>query len=151
MGVLCLTLVALRNDLNAYPIFSRLLLTVLAAMILLLPLTLLSFSLTSLVHAGSFNYGQACSVDHQRLQVGTYQFMTDCDSMTFCNSSSLCDWRGCRRDEFPLGYDETKRALPPRCDTGSFCPDEEDACQTVLAVGSPCQLNRDGELCMLGS
>ena len=140
-------MVALRNDFTSPS--SLAFLTLPAAMILL-PLTLLTFSLTSLVRAGSVNYGQACSVDHQRLQVGTYQFMTDCDSMTFCNSSGLCDWRGCRRDEFPLGYDETKRALPPRCDIGSFCPDEEDACQPVLAVDSPCQLNRDGEFYLMG-
>lgn len=111
----------------------------------LLPLTLLSLFLNSFVFAGSVNYEEACTVDHQRLQAGTYQFMTDCNSMTFCNSSSLCDWKRCRRDEFPLGYDNTTMTLPDRCPTGSFCPDEEDACQPVLAVGSPCQLNRDGE------
>ncbi|KAJ3523185.1 hypothetical protein NM688_g8768 [Phlebia brevispora] len=114
-------------------------------MILLLPFTLLSLSWTSFVYAGSVKYGEACSLEHQRLELGTYQFMTDCDSMTFCNSTGQCDWKGCRRDEFPLGYDNTTVPLPPKCDTGSFCPDEEDACQPVLAVGSPCQLNRDDE------
>lgn len=113
-------------------------------MILLLPLTLLLFSWNPFANAGSVKYGQACVVDHQRLQVGTYQFMTDCDSMTFCNSTNLCDWKKCRKDEFPFGYDNTSIALPPRCDPGNFCPDEEDACQPVLAVDSPCQFNRDG-------
>jgi len=35
--------------------------------------------------------------------------------------------------------------LPKRCDIGEFCPDEEDACQPLLEVGSLCQLNRDGQ------
>ena len=113
-------------------------------MILLPPLTLLLVSWYSTVDAGSVNYGQPCVVGHQRLQVGTYQFMSDCNAMTYCNSSSLCDWKGCRKDEFPFGYDNTSMPLPDRCGPGTFCPDEEDACQPVLAVGSPCQFNRDG-------
>ena len=115
-------------------------------MLQLLPLTLFLFSWNSLVDAGSVNYGGACNIGHQRLQVGTYEFMTDCNAMTYCNSSSLCDWKGCRRDEFPFGYDNTSMTLPPKCPTGQFCPDEESACQPVLAVGSQCQLNRDGDL-----
>ncbi|PSR73151.1 hypothetical protein PHLCEN_2v11007 [Hermanssonia centrifuga] len=113
-------------------------------MILLLPFTLLSLTWLSFVDAGSVTYNHTCVVDHQRLQVGTYQFTTDCDSMTFCNSTSFCDWRGCRRDEFPFGYDNTSIKVPPRCDTGYFCPDEESGCQTMLDVGSACQFNRDG-------
>ena len=114
-------------------------------MILLLPLTLLLITWNPLVDAGSGKYGSPCSVEHQRLQIGTYQFMSDCDAMTFCNSTGQCDWKGCRKDEFPFGYDNTSIPLPPRCEPGTFCPDEEDACQPVLAVGSPCQFNRDGK------
>ncbi|GJJ06569.1 hypothetical protein Clacol_000762 [Clathrus columnatus] len=53
-------------------------------------------------------------------------------------------WTGCRRDEFPLGYAQDA-VLPPKCPPGQFCPDEGDACQPLLPVGSPCQLNRDDE------
>lgn len=35
--------------------------------------------------------------------------------------------------------------IPHRCPSGEFCPDEEDECQTLLPIDSPCQLNRDGE------
>lgn len=31
------------------------------------------------------------------------------------------------------------------CPQGEFCPDEGDACQPVMPLGSPCQLNRDDQ------
>ncbi|OBZ67247.1 hypothetical protein A0H81_12973 [Grifola frondosa] len=111
---------------------------------LLLPLTLFFAIWGPVSHAGSVQYGQACNLAHQKLQEGTYQFQSDCDAMNFCNSSSLCDHKGCRKDDFPFGYD-VEATLPPKCPTGSFCPDEQDACQPVLAVGSACQFNRDDE------
>jgi hypothetical protein len=113
-------------------------------MIWLLPFTLLLSLWGPLVEAGNVTHGHACSIGNQKLEFGTYQFQTDCDATTFCNSSSLCDLKGCRKDEFPFGYNDTSN-LPPRCDNGFFCPDEEDQCLQVLAVGSPCQFNRDGE------
>lgn len=113
-----------------------------AGSILLLPLTFLFFSWGSLkVHAAQGN--QSCSSSTQRLQLGTYQFTSDCDAMWWCNSSSICDWKGCRKDEFPFGYWDNV-TMPDGCPRGFFCPDEEDSCQPLLAVGSPCQLNRDG-------
>jgi hypothetical protein len=110
-----------------------------------LPLTLFLFAWSSVVDAGAVHKNQPCNITNNRLQVGTYQFYTDCDSETFCNSSGLCDKRGCRRDDFPFGYSQDSKGIPPKCPKGQFCPDEEDACQPLLAVGSPCQLNRDGE------
>lgn len=118
-------------------------------MIWLFPLTLVLFSWGPQAEAGDVNYGHACNVGNQKLEYGTYQFQTDCDSTTFCNSSSLCDHKGCRKDEFPFGYTNLED-LPPRCDVGYFCPDEEDQCLPVLAVGSPCQFNRDGEHTLRG-
>ena len=109
----------------------------------LLPLTLLFSLWGPLAEAGSVDYGGSCQISNQKLEFGTYQFQSDCDSTTFCNSSSLCDHKGCRKDEYPFGY-ATGATLPPRCDTGYFCPDEGDQCLPVLAVGSPCQFDRDG-------
>lgn len=111
----------------------------------LLPLTLFFFSLGLEVSAGDGINGSACSVGDQRLQVGTYQFSSDCDSMWYCAGTGICEWKTCRRDEYPFGY-TTNVTLPPRCDAGFFCPDEEDSCQQVLPVGSACQFNRDGDL-----
>ncbi|KAI0790834.1 hypothetical protein C8Q75DRAFT_760909 [Abortiporus biennis] len=108
---------------------------------IVLPLTLLSFFAFG-TNAAVGN--ESCSLADQRLQIGTFQFNSDCDAMWFCNSSQICDWKGCRRDDFPFGYDPDQ-ALPEKCPDGQFCPDEEDACQSLLAVGSPCQLNRDDE------
>ncbi|KIY44376.1 hypothetical protein FISHEDRAFT_51660 [Fistulina hepatica ATCC 64428] len=88
--------------------------------------------------------GGNCSQGDSRLQAGTYAFWSDCDSVTYCSSSGACELKGCRKDDFPLGYAPSDK-LPPKCERGSFCPDEEDQCLPVLPVGSACQLNRDDE------
>lgn len=99
--------------------------------------------------AGDAQFGDRCNPDHQKLQEGTFQFQTDCDAMTFCFSgNSTCAHRGCRQDEFPFGYSKTAK-LPDRCPKGQFCPDEQDLCQPLLAAGSACQFNRDGESLLL--
>ncbi|TCD71624.1 hypothetical protein EIP91_007371 [Steccherinum ochraceum] len=109
-----------------------------------LPLTLLLLSFGSRDGAYAVQGNQTCSTADQRLQLGTYQFTSDCDAMWFCNSSSICDWKGCRRDQYPFGY-WPNVTVPLRCPKGQFCPDEEDACQDVIPVGGACQLNRDDE------
>ena len=111
---------------------------------LLLPSTLL-FSLAAVqVRAGDVPWLQPCDPAHQKLQEGTFQFQTDCDNMTFCAANSTCAYRGCRSDDFPFGYLENV-TIPDKCPRGTFCPDEQDQCQPLLAVGAACQFNRDGE------
>ncbi|KAH8078066.1 hypothetical protein BXZ70DRAFT_961963 [Cristinia sonorae] len=112
-----------------------------------IPLTLLLLSFGSLqqqhgVYAVQGN--ESCSQANQRLQLGTFQFTSDCDAMWYCNSTNICDWKGCRRDLYPFGY-WPNVSIPERCPIGQFCPDEEDACQEVLPVGSACQKNRDDQ------
>ncbi|KAF8493636.1 hypothetical protein JB92DRAFT_2749951 [Gautieria morchelliformis] len=111
-------------------------------------LTLLcSLSLLPLAHSAATNKNAngSCSVSHNQLQAGTYQLTTDCSDTMYCDpSSSVCKPKGCRRDEFPLGYSQGAQ-LPPRCKSDEFCPDEGDACQRLLPVDSTCQLNRDDE------
>ncbi|KAI0779978.1 hypothetical protein C8Q74DRAFT_1456343 [Fomes fomentarius] len=85
-----------------------------------------------------------CNPARQKLQEGTYQFQTDCDEMTYCHSNSTCAWRGCRQDDFPFGY-SFDVPIPDKCPRGMFCPDEQDECQPLLAVGAACQFNRDDE------
>lgn len=111
------------------------------------PVTLLLLFLPpSLVFAGDVHEGGACTVNNNKLQIGTYEFTSDCNSVTYCNpSTSKCEKKGCRHNEFPLGYPPGAR-LPPRCQEGQFCPDEGDSCQNKLPVGSDCQLNRDGAM-----
>lgn len=109
-----------------------------------LPLTLVLSSRYFLVQAGYQTKGQTCSSANNRLQIGTYQFYSDCDIQTYCSSAGVCELKGCRRDQFPFGYAQNA-TLPPKCPSDQFCPDEGDACQPLLAVGSPCQLNRDDQ------
>ena len=110
-----------------------------------IPTTLLFLFLSSsLVYAGDVGENGGCVVDNNRLQIGTYEFSSDCNSLTYCDSSSnTCKKKGCRRDEFPFGY-APGADLPPKCEDGKFCPDEQDACQDKVPVDSDCQLNRDG-------
>lgn len=117
------------------------------AKMLLLPFTLIfSLRYALLVQAGSQKHGQNCTLTHNRLQTGTFAFYSDCDSKTYCNSSQLCDLKQCRKDLYPFGYDKDDTHLPTLCGPGRFCPDEGGAsCMDQLPVGSPCQLNRDGE------
>jgi hypothetical protein len=93
-------------------------------------------------------WGGPCLQTHNRLAEGTYQLTSDCETTLFCAANSTCAYKGCRRDEYPFGYGQS-RDLPNFCPEGQFCPDEEDACQPLLAVGNQCQLNRDGELSLL--
>ena len=117
-----------------------------SAMLFSLSFTVLFISWYSAVDAGSVNKDGACNPANNRLQTGTYQFYSDCNSQTYCASNSTCQPKGCRRDDFPFGYPQDSKSIPEKCKKGQFCPDEEDACQPLLAVGSACQLNRDGNL-----
>lgn len=113
---------------------------------LLLPTTLVLSTWLAVADAGSAAKGESCSNTDNRLQAGTYQFFTDCDSETFCNSQGICELKGCRKDEFPFGYPQNSNVIPPRCPKGQFCPDEQDQCLDVIPVGQPCQFQRDGAL-----
>ena len=107
---------------------------------------LCSLSLLPHTHGASTNKNAngSCSQSHNQLLAGTYELITDCEDTKYCDASGVCKPKGCRRDEFPLGYAQDA-TLPPRCRGDEFCPDEGDQCQSLLAVGSSCQLNRDGK------
>ncbi|THU98636.1 hypothetical protein K435DRAFT_828381 [Dendrothele bispora CBS 962.96] len=112
------------------------------------PIFLLLLSLTFVpffAYAGTGNFGDPCNQANSRLQVGTYQFWSECNLVTYCASNQTCAHRGCRRDEFPFGYPPNSKDLPPKCSKGQFCPDEMHECQDVMPVGSPCQMNRDDQ------
>ncbi|KAJ7595660.1 hypothetical protein C8J56DRAFT_922871 [Mycena floridula] len=101
---------------------------------------------SAFVDAGSANHGDPCSQGNNRLQAGTFQFFSDCNSVTFCADNSTCLPKGCRKDDFPFGYAQDSHLIPPQCDTSvQFCPDEADACHDLIPVGQKCQLNRDDQ------
>lgn len=114
------------------------------AVMLLLSLTLFFCSWNTLVYAGDQTKGENCTITNNRLQFGTYQFHSDCDAQTYCSSQGICELKGCRQDKYPFGY-PPGASIPPQCPPGQFCPDESDACQPLLPVGSACQLNRDDQ------
>ena len=95
---------------------------------------------------GSTSLGGACTTDNNHIDPATHKLITDCDEKTFCSGpqNGTCQTRGCRRHEFPFGFDP-RDELPTLCDNGSFCPDEGSQCQSTLAVGSTCQINRDDQ------
>lgn len=112
---------------------------------LYLAFSLLYLGISLCVKAGTLSKGSNCSVTSQHLNLGTYQFYSECDSVTYCNAATgQCEPKRCRKDVFPFGYADDSE-LPPMCPSGKFCPDEEDQCLDVLPVDSPCQFNRDGK------
>ncbi|KAH9960885.1 hypothetical protein BC827DRAFT_1260663 [Russula dissimulans] len=90
--------------------------------------------------------GRPCSASSNRLDPRTRRFISDCDAQTFCsgNINGTCVPRQCRHEEFPVRYHANQTA-PALCPVGSFCPDEGDACRPLVAVGQPCQFNRDDQ------
>jgi len=113
----------------------------------------LPFSLIILTSFALFSYGDTvekqptygqCSQENTKLEAGSYELAGDCGPTDYCAINGTCLPKGCRRDDFPFGYPQGSK-FPDKCPTGQFCPDEEDACQTLLAVGSGCQLNRDDQ------
>lgn len=133
-----------KRQLNSFKKREGLVITFSATIMLFhLPFLLTLFSQTFVYAADSKNLNGNCSQSHNQLEIGTYELIGDCGDTQFCNSSGFCQDKGCRRDEFPLGYPQDA-VLPPKCPPGQFCPDEGDACQPLLPVGSLCQLNRDG-------
>jgi len=109
-------------------------------MIILLPTTLLSLLSTYTLLTSA----QSCSQANNKITPGNLELSTDCPVTEYCDSNGQCQPKGCRTDEFPFGYGKAQN-LPPLCPKGQFCPDEGDACQDLLPVGSDCQLNRDDE------
>jgi hypothetical protein len=110
-------------------------------------LVLLEPTFTALVVASESSpsaLGKACSITSNRLDPRTKRFTSDCDAQTYCSGieNGTCIPRQCRRDVFPFGYSANQTA-PALCPTGSFCPDEGDACRPLVAIGQPCQFNRD--------
>lgn len=100
--------------------------------------------------------------DNNRLDPSTGNFVTDCDSTTYCSDNGTCVAKTCRHDivslptspnsplltplQFPFGYNGVPFAeLPPLCASDQFCPDEGDGCLPRVAQGEACQLDRDGE------
>jgi len=108
---------------------------------LLLPPTLLFLSFLPFTVLGDPT--DTCDPTHNGLTDGTLEFKTDCNVTTWCDNGT-CKPKGCRKDEFPLGW-PSDIDPPNRCGQGTFCPDEESDCQSLLTVGSGCQLDRDDE------
>ncbi|KAF8161051.1 hypothetical protein B0H34DRAFT_699202 [Crassisporium funariophilum] len=111
----------------------------------ILRLTLILFGSYQVVHAGTVDRGGPCSLANNRLQTGTYQFWSECNSVSFCSEEGVCVAKRCRSDDFPFGYPQGSDDVPPKCAHGEFCPDEGSDCQPLLPVGSQCQLNRDDQ------
>ncbi|CAA7263190.1 unnamed protein product [Cyclocybe aegerita] len=111
-------------------------------------LTFLTFILSAsyqLTAAGTLGENETCSTGNSRLQTGTFQFWSECNSITYCSARGICEPKGCRKDDFPFGYPQGSDNIPPKCERGEFCPDEASNCQPILPQGSACQLNRDDQ------
>ncbi|KAN0132984.1 hypothetical protein V8E53_009349 [Lactarius tabidus] len=116
------------------------------ATVFLLFLTRVSSALAAISESPPTALGKPCSIASNHLDPRTKKFVGDCNAQTFCQGTvnGTCVARQCRRDEFPFGY-RANQTQPGLCPEGSFCPDEGDACRPLVAVGQPCQFNRDDQ------
>ena len=91
--------------------------------------------------------GTPCNPNNTRMLVDNNQLRTDCGYLAWCDpTDNTCKVRGCRRDEWPFGFNRKVRELwPPKCNAGQFCPDEGSYCMDMVGLGAQCQLSRDGE------
>src|ERR1700761_1639577 len=114
-------------------------------------LVLVLLSCTAISLCGNVTLGGSCSLANNRVDAASHVFETDCDTQTFCSSNittssaGICQAKKCRRDEWPFGY-APGAILPPLCEDGYYCPDEEDGCKGLIEIGGNCQLGRDGEI-----
>lgn len=92
--------------------------------------------------------GNTCNPNNTRLLLDNNQLRSDCGYVGWCDTSNnVCKVRGCRKDEWPFGFNLVERHLwPPLCPSTQFCPDEGSSCMNKVGLGQPCQLARDGEL-----
>jgi hypothetical protein len=105
-----------------------------------LTLFLLSLPVSVLSVANSTNTDtNTCNPAHNGLATGTLQYNSDCNATTWCNNG-VCQNKGCRRDEFPLGYNTGDSRggknidPPPKCSVDEFCPDEGSQCAQRLML-----------------
>lgn len=97
--------------------------------------------------------GNPCNPANTRLLVDNNQLTSDCGYVAWCDTSdNICKVRGCRKDEWPFGFNKVQRHLwPSYCPSTQFCPDEGSFCMDKVGLGQPCQLGRDGECICLWS
>ncbi|KDQ19217.1 hypothetical protein BOTBODRAFT_27797 [Botryobasidium botryosum FD-172 SS1] len=107
-------------------------------------LSVVLFLLLQATLAGHIPTGERCDLSKNGLDHATHKFLSDCNPRAYCARNGTCANKGCRRDEYPFGY-EKGQDLPPMCHHGEYCPDEEDACRPLVTLGGACQLNRDDE------
>ncbi|KAH8924027.1 hypothetical protein BT69DRAFT_1261801 [Atractiella rhizophila] len=115
---------------------------------MILPFTYLILAFR--VETNAQTLGSPCVPSNNKLDPSSHTFHTDCGPVLFCapdasgsGGSGTCARKGCRKDEYPFGYNVTDR-LPPMCPPSQFCPDAEDACRPLVPIGGVCELNRDG-------
>ncbi|KAF8200862.1 hypothetical protein BJ912DRAFT_947448 [Pholiota molesta] len=113
-------------------------------------LTFILFASIPQILAGSVNKGGSCTPGNSRLQAGTYQFWSDCNSVTFCNdTTNVCDSRSAAKTTFHSDTPKTTPASPPNA-----CQfNRDDQCvgppnYQSLADTSGRGLNVNGSVCL---
>ena len=104
------------------------------------------FVLVLLLYGGecSLSVNEACNPPSSRLDPATHKFISDCDSKTFCDSSTkTCQLKQCRSGDPDASYGPGD-LVPSLCPHDTYCPDAQNECRPLVTIGNPCELNRDG-------
>ncbi|KAG0789187.1 hypothetical protein G6F22_006784 [Rhizopus arrhizus] len=98
----------------------------------------------SIVH--TLELGQTCD-PAPLYKSGTFEYDDSCSNIyLFCDpTTNKCNYKGCSNSDYIKNWDTRFRHIPTRCNSSSFCPDNNSQCTPLLSVGAHCELQRDDE------
>ncbi|KAG1617513.1 hypothetical protein G6F46_004612 [Rhizopus delemar] len=78
---------------------------------------------------------------------GTFEYDDSCSNIyLFCDpTTNKCNYKGCSNSDYIKNWNTSFRHIPTRCNSSSFCPDNNSQCTPLLSVGAHCELQRDDE------
>ncbi|KAI8997397.1 hypothetical protein BDB01DRAFT_840732 [Pilobolus umbonatus] len=77
----------------------------------------------------------------------SWQYDDSCENVyLYCDpTSGTCKDIGCSNSDYIRDWDLLVKPLPPRCNNGTFCPDNNSQCTFNVPIGARCEIQRDDE------
>ncbi|RCH95194.1 hypothetical protein CU098_002623 [Rhizopus stolonifer] len=93
----------------------------------------------------ALDYGAMC--DPTPLYRESWQYDDSCEDVyLYCDpSTNTCNYKGCSNADYIAGWDTKVRPLPVRCNSSTYCPDNNSKCTPTVPTGQRCEIQRDDE------
>ncbi|KAL1931887.1 hypothetical protein VTP01DRAFT_8943 [Rhizomucor pusillus] len=77
----------------------------------------------------------------------SWQYLDSCENVyLFCDpTTNTCNYKGCSNSDYLKGWDTRIHPFPQRCNSSSYCPDNNSGCKPLVPTGGHCELQRDDE------